>query len=218
MGAVTWRQWLHTRRGRAYAGTVASAVLTSVVTVVVAVCAKTTQASWFRFGPGPELDVAGIRIDTWPLYAALLAVVLVVRATQMLVEEVAMPVFGFTVYNPDNKLVRDFRRGELQVLANVMFCTSSLRELYFVLLTVSQVDIAVVQTLASEFTSVGTIYWLLLDKQFPLSDQRVGRLPAAADGDEESDNDSSDVTPLLPTAAAEDADAPASLLHDGDDV
>jgi hypothetical protein len=74
---------------------------------------------------------------------------------------------GFNIYNPDKKIITEFSRLELQFYANSMWILNSLRKVMFVVISISQIDIALLQVLYGEVTSFYTIRLLLLEKQFP---------------------------------------------------
>jgi hypothetical protein len=77
-----------------------------------------------------------------------------------------MPILGFNVYNPDKKNIPDFSKNELQLLANSMYMISSIRAILMVVVSVTQIDIALWTVLSSEITSFFTIRMLLNEKTF----------------------------------------------------
>ncbi len=77
-----------------------------------------------------------------------------------------MPILGFNVYNPDKKIITEFGKNELQFFANTMFMISSVRDIFMVLLTISQVDVALWSVFIREFASFFTIRMLLNEKTF----------------------------------------------------
>ena len=73
---------------------------------------------------------------------------------------------GFNIYNPDKKIIKEFTKNELQLLANIMWLINSLTNALFILITISQIDIAILRILYSEITTIFTIRLLLNDKTF----------------------------------------------------
>jgi hypothetical protein len=67
-----------------------------------------------------------------------------------------MPVLGFSIYNPDKKIITEFTKNELQFYANSMYLMSSLRYVCELIVTISQLDLAIFSVLASEFASFFT--------------------------------------------------------------
>lgn len=138
-------------------------VLTLVVTLV-AVFAK--SGTYWDVGWSDRLVLIGVTIDTPEKYCLLLALITGIQVSKVVVEEIGMPVLGFSIYNPDKKRITEFTKNELQLLANGMFIVSGLRSIFMVMLKISQIDIAVFSLLISELTSVFTIRALLNEKEF----------------------------------------------------
>jgi hypothetical protein len=124
------------------------------------------QSPFWRFGYNPDLVVVSVRIDTLERYLALLFVIGFINASRVVVEEVGMPVLGFTIYNPDKKHVEEFSKNELQFFANAMFMVSGLRSIFMMVVSISQIDLAIWSLVVSEFTSLFTIRMLLNEKTF----------------------------------------------------
>jgi hypothetical protein len=80
--------------------------------------------------------------------------------------EVGFPILSFSIYNPDKKVIEDFSKNELQLYGNTMFALNSLKNTLAVLVTISQIDLALCQVLFSELTSLVTIRMLLDKKEF----------------------------------------------------
>lgn len=124
------------------------------------------QSPFWRFGYSPDLVVVSVRIDTLGRYLALLSVIAFINASRVVVEEVGMPILGFTIYNPDKKHVEDFTKNELQFFANAMFIVSGLRSVFMMVVSISQIDLAIWSLLVGEFASLFTIRMLLNEKTF----------------------------------------------------
>jgi hypothetical protein len=122
---------------------------------------------YLRFGPNNDLDVLGIKINNWKKYIIFQLFLAVVQMTNVYINEIASPIFGFTIYNPDKKEITEFGRLELQIYANSMWLLNSLRSVMFVVVSISQIDIALLQTFYGELMSFYTIRMLLLEKTFP---------------------------------------------------
>ena len=72
----------------------------------------------------------------------------------------------FNIYDPNRKVVKDFTRLELQVLANIMFMLNAIRYALTLQLSIIQIDIAVISGIFDELAAIPTIYILLKDKKF----------------------------------------------------
>jgi hypothetical protein len=124
------------------------------------------QSPFWRFGYNPDLVVISVRIDTLGRYLILLSVIGFINASRVIVEEVGMPILGFTIYNPDKKHVEEFSKNELQFFANAMYMVSGLRGIFMMLVSISQIDLAIWSLIVSEFASLFTIRMLLNEKTF----------------------------------------------------
>jgi hypothetical protein len=124
------------------------------------------QSPFWRFGYSPDLVVVSVRIDTMGRYITLLSVIAFINASRVVVEEVGMPILGFTIYNPDKKHVEDFTKNELQFFANAMFIVSGLRGVFMMVVSISQIDLAIWSLFVGEFASLFTIRMLLNEKTF----------------------------------------------------
>ena len=58
------------------------------------------QNGYFSFGPNDSFIVLGVVIDTWTRYFVLLGLLTVVWVKDLIVQEFALPILNFSVYNP----------------------------------------------------------------------------------------------------------------------
>jgi hypothetical protein len=124
------------------------------------------DSKYCRIGPQPDLEVFAFKINTWEKYYIFLGLVAFIRIAKVLIQEIAGPILGFTVYNPDKKVVTEFSKNELQFYANSMFFISSLRNVFEIIVTISQLDIACFSVFVAQGTSIVTIRFLLNKKTF----------------------------------------------------
>ena len=87
-----------------------------------------------------------------------------------------MPVLGFSIYNPDKKVITEFSKNELQFYACSMYLISNLRYIFEIMLTISQIDIAIYSVIISELTGIITIRMLLNEKEFKKYDDIEERI------------------------------------------
>jgi hypothetical protein len=126
-----------------------------------------TDTPFWKKGWSDTLVVVSVHIDTREKYAILLLLIAVVNVSKVIVEEIGMPVLGFSIYNPDKKVISDFSKFELQFFANAMFTVSGLRGIFMTVVSISQIDIAIWSLIISEAASMITIRILLNEKEFP---------------------------------------------------
>lgn len=151
------------------------ATLVLVIALVIAFADK--RATYWRWGPNPDLIVISVAIDSWGRMLLLYLIIFIIRVSAVLVEELGMPVLGFSIYNPDKQVIEDFTKNQLQFFANSMFGISGLREVFLRMVGISQIDIALFALIVSEIASFFTIRILLNEKEFPL-DHKPNRLLA----------------------------------------
>ena len=127
---------------------------------------KDEEHSYMKYGPNDNLYVLSIKINTTKKYMYLQLFLMIVEASTVFMNEIAGPILGFSIYNPDKKIITEFTKNELQILANLMWLINNLLRGLFVMITISQIDIAILKILYSEATSIFTIRLLLNDKKF----------------------------------------------------
>lgn len=136
----------------------------AIVSSVVYSCA--TAGTYWRVGPHADLVIISVKIDTWQKYGLLLGLIAIVESSRIVVEEIGMPVLGFSIYNPDKKVVTEFSKNELQFFANAMFFISAIRGVLQMMVQISQLDVAIWGVIISQCASVVTIRHLLNQKTF----------------------------------------------------
>jgi hypothetical protein len=131
--------------------------------------------NFFRWGvPGKgeeELIVISVVIDNYYKYTALLFIITLIRILKVIVKEIADPILTFSIYNPDKKVITGFTKFELQIYGNLYCLIDNLRYLFTLLITISQVDIALFGIFVSDLTTVFTIRYLLNEKKFTNSEE-----------------------------------------------
>ena len=142
-------------------------ILFIFIVFIVYIFSDKESNSYLRYGPHQDLNIFGLTINTWMKYSILQLFLGFIEITNVLVNDIASPILGFNIYNPDKKQIKEFGRNELQFYANLMWLTNSLRNTLMVLVTISQIDIAILRTIYSELATFYTIRLLLNDKIFP---------------------------------------------------
>jgi len=140
------------------------AILMAVFAIVFVF--KDPNSKYFRFGPNEDLFLISVKIDTWSKYFVSLFTIGIIRIGEVIVKEIGSPILGFNVYNPDKKVITDFTKNELNFLANTMYFVNGLRGVCMVVISISQIDIALISVIVSEITSIWTVRLLLNEKSF----------------------------------------------------
>ena len=133
---------------------------------MIHVC-KDTEAKYLNYGPNEELRVLSVKIDSMSKYLYLQLFLICIECARVFASEIGAPIIGFNVYNPDKKVITEFSKNELQILANVMWFANNMTTGLFVMITISQIDIALLRIVYSEAMSIITIRMLLNEKEFP---------------------------------------------------
>lgn len=125
-----------------------------------------SESKYFRFGPQDDFILISVKINTWTRYALLLLIISVIQITEVLIEDLGLPILTFNIYNPDKKVITDFKKMELQIYGNLMFLINNLRYIIQVLVTVTQIDIAIFAVLMAQITGIITVRFLINEKTF----------------------------------------------------
>jgi len=144
-------------------------ILFFIILFVILIC-KDNNNYYMTYGPNDNLYVLSIKINTQQKYIFLQFFLLFVEFSRVFTNEIASPILGFNIYNPDKKIITEFTKNELQLLANMMWLINSLTKSLFVMITISQIDIAILRTIYSEITTIITIRMLLNEKKFIYED------------------------------------------------
>ena len=142
----------------------ANVFLLSIVSIIMIQFA--TDSPYFRFGPGDDFILISVKIDNWNKYFVLLLIISFIEFTKVMIEDLGTPILVFNIYNPDKKIITDFRKNELQIYGNSMFLVNNLRYIFQVLVTVTQIDIAIFSVLVAQLSGIITIRFLLNEKKY----------------------------------------------------
>ena len=140
-------------------------LLVLILVISLAIVFKDNSDYW-NVGPNDKLIIISVQINTMNKYWILLFLVAVINVSKVLIEEIAMPILGFNIYNPDKKIIHEFTKNELQFYGNTMFMISSIRYVFMLMLNISQIDIALFNVIIQEVASFYTVRMLLNEKQF----------------------------------------------------
>jgi hypothetical protein len=125
-----------------------------------------SHSTYFQFGPNDNFIVISVKINTIERYYILLLLIAFINIAKVIISEMGEPVLVFNVYNPDKKLVTDFTKFQLKFYANLMFILSNVRRVFDIMVTVTQIDIALYSVLVEQITSFFTVNMLVNEKEF----------------------------------------------------
>lgn len=124
------------------------------------------KSNYFRIGPNPDFILISVKIDNLSKYFGLLGIIGFMNCIKVLVAELGEPVLVFNVYNPDKKIIDDFSKFQLLLYANSMFFVSNTRSVFEVMITVTQIDIAIYSVIIEQLVSIITVNLLVNEKKF----------------------------------------------------
>ena len=113
-----------------------------------------------------DFVLVGVIIDSKIKYITLFLFIAKINAIKVIVSELGEPVLIFNVYNPDKKVITYFTRKQLLIYANLFFLISNTRSVFDILITVTQIDIAISSIVFEQIVSMCTVFVLVKEKRF----------------------------------------------------
>ena len=108
-----------------------------------------------------------LQIENLKKYAGL-------SVSDVIIADIAHPIIGFNIFNPDKKKIKEFSKLELQIYGNTMFLIDAVRGVLMIMLIISQFDVAIFGVIISQITSIFTIRSLLNEKEF-VKDENINK-------------------------------------------
>jgi hypothetical protein len=124
------------------------------------------ESKYFRFGPSEDFIFISVQIDTTQKYCSLLTLIFVNDVVRVIIQEFGDPVLYMNVYNPDKKEITEFSKLQLYFYANSMFLVNNIRYIFTLLISITQIDIALFSVLIEQLVVIITIKMLLDEKKF----------------------------------------------------
>jgi hypothetical protein len=125
-----------------------------------------SDSKYFRFGPSEDFIFISVQINTIQKYCSLLTLIFVNDIVRVIIQEFGDPVLYMNVYNPDKKEITEFSKAQLYFYANSMFLINNIRYIFTILISVTQIDIALFSVLVEQVIVIITIKMLLDEKKF----------------------------------------------------
>ncbi len=124
------------------------------------------ESKYFRFGPSEDFIFISVQINTTQKYCSLLTLIFVNDVVRVIIQEFGDPVLYMNVYNPDKKEITEFSKLQLYFYANSMFLVNNIRYIFTLLISITQIDIALFSVLIEQLVVIITIKMLLDEKKF----------------------------------------------------
>ena len=141
-------------------------ILLLLLIIILNIIFSSEYNKYFRFGPNKDLIIISIQIDNYEKYIILLTIISFVKITKVIITEIGNPVLNFNIYNPDKNIITEFTKNELYILANSMNFISDIRRIFQLMVTISQIDIALYSVFMSTIGSLITTRLLINEKKF----------------------------------------------------
>jgi len=152
------------QRKRAWTLIIISAILTILMTCITLFCG--VQSEWFMIGWRDDLYVVGVNINTSAKYWCLVLLIGVKTFLENAITEILGPILGFTVYNPDKKVITDFTKIELEFISNINYVLLGVRGVFSMGIYISQIDFMLWSVVFGEISNIFTVKFLLKTKEF----------------------------------------------------
>jgi hypothetical protein len=123
-------------------------------------------SKYFRYGWHDDFILISVPINNPRRYLFAVIFVALIRIGEVFIGEIANPIVGFNIYNPDKKIITEFTKLELQCYGNILYLIDSTRYIFKVMILVTQIDLAFISMISGEITTIVTIRLLLNEKEF----------------------------------------------------
>lgn len=124
------------------------------------------ESTYFRYGWSDDLVLISFPVNTKMRYIIVCLYIIVIKGTNVLIGEIVGPILGFNIYNPDKQVITDFSQNELQVYGNLNYLINGFKRIMMIMISITQIDLALIGMLSGEIISFYTIRMLLNEKKF----------------------------------------------------
>ena len=76
------------------------------------------ESKYFRYGWHDDFVLVSVPINNKYRYIGAVFFVVITRVEEVFIGEIANPVIGFNIYNPDKKIITEFTKKELPFYGN----------------------------------------------------------------------------------------------------
>lgn len=131
------------------------------------------ESKYFRFGPNEDFIFISVPIDNYNRYSLLLLLIFFNDVIKVLISEIGEPILVFNVYNPDKLIITDFTKYQLLFYSNSMFFISNIRRIFEILISITQIDIALFSIINEQIVCTFAIYFLVNEKKFSREEDTI---------------------------------------------
>ena len=135
-----------------------------IITIIIIL--NNADKKLLRIGYSNDLYVIGVQIDTFNKYMLLHFYIFMIEFCYSIIYEYANPIMYFNVFNVDKKNISDFSKFELQIYTQSLWFLCSLKQAFMIIVSITQLDIAIAKTIYNEIAVAIVIRSLLNNKTF----------------------------------------------------
>jgi len=128
--------------------------------------------SFISFGPSDKLYVAGIAISSWGKYLALLTYITIAKMIRTTAQDAVIPFMQNHCYDTNVKVIYNYGRKEIIGLEFVNSVAFQFGHIFDLMVTISQIDLAVYELFVGEIVGSVILTFYLRDKEFVNSEQQ----------------------------------------------
>lgn len=140
----------------------------NLLLVILTIIIITTNAekSLLKIGYSNDLYIIGVQINTFNKYILLHSIIFIIEFCYSIIYEYANPIMYFNVFNVDKKEITEFGKLELQIYAQTLWFLCSLKYAIMIIVSITQLDIAIAKVIYNEIAVAIVIRVLLNGKTF----------------------------------------------------
>jgi hypothetical protein len=127
-------------------------VLSSVFFVGVILCAPLRQNPYFRWGYNDQLVIVSMHVNDLNKYCALIFLIVLSNVTSTILLFMGQPKLHFPLFEHSTADVTNFNAQEFLFLNTTANACRALHSLFSTLISVSQIDVALVALVAQQIT------------------------------------------------------------------
>jgi hypothetical protein len=153
-----------------------------IMIIIPIVLLDNGTSSYFKWGWSDNLVLISIHINTKARYISVCVYIVLIKASDVLIGEIANPILGFNIYNPDKMVITEFTKTELQLYGNSMWFIDGFKKLMLIMVSITQIDLALLGMLSSEIMAIFTIRMLLNEKEFKKNVEEIDDIKDMEEG------------------------------------
>ena len=137
-----------------------------LVIAIIIIITLNADKKLLKIGYSNELYIIGVQINSFNKYLLLHFIIFTIEFCYTLIYEYANPIVYFNIFNIDKKEITEFGKLELQIYAQSLWFLCSLKNAIMIIVSITQLDIAISKVIYNEIAVAIVIRILLNNKIF----------------------------------------------------